>query len=102
MFWKVWIPAGIHEFFPKHHKDGTSLLSPSGFDAGIEHLRSVWKAGLPVECDVLYGVAITRDFRLGQLDTHSMPRWHLRTCSLVNVTTLALCTLLELVGAHLL
>ena len=60
MFWKVWIPAGIREFFPKHHKDGTSLLSPSGFDAGIEHLRSVWKAGLPTECDVLYGVAITR------------------------------------------
>jgi predicted acylesterase/phospholipase RssA len=60
MFWKVWIPAGIREFFPKHHKDGTSLLSPSGFDAGIEHLRSVWNAGLPADCDVLYGVAITR------------------------------------------
>ena len=60
MFWKVWIPAGIREFFPNHHEDGTSLLSPSGFDAGIEYLRSVWKAGLPTDCDVLYGVAITR------------------------------------------
>lgn len=60
MFWNVWIPAGIREFFPKDHEDGTSLLSPSGFDAGIEHLRSVWSAGLPTDCDVLYGVAITR------------------------------------------
>ena len=60
MFWNVWIPSGIREFFPKHHKDGTSLLSPSGFDPGIEYLRGIWDAGLPTDCDVLFGVAITR------------------------------------------
>lgn len=60
MFWKVWIPSGIREFFRSDQKGGTSLLTPKGFDAGIAHLKEAWEAGLPKDCDLLLGIAITR------------------------------------------
>lgn len=60
LYWHAWIPTGLNELYRPDDPEPTALLSRHGFDSAIARVERTFNAGLPVGCDVLLGIAITR------------------------------------------
>lgn len=59
LFWKMWIPNGLDQLEAKDPKE-LSLLSRKSSEALFPELRERWKEGFREECDLHYGVAVSR------------------------------------------
>lgn len=59
LFWKMWIPNGIDQLEAKD-KNELSLLSRKSSENLFPELRERWMEGFREECDLHYGVAVSR------------------------------------------
>lgn len=59
LFWKMWIPNGIDQLESKD-KNEISLLSRKSSENLFPELRERWMEGFKEECDLHFGVAVSR------------------------------------------
>ena len=60
LFWKAWIPLGLEQLTQPGKANPTAAFSRSAFDAPLGLIAAAWKAGLRADCDVVFGVSVTR------------------------------------------
>jgi hypothetical protein len=60
LFWKTWIPLGLDQLTPPGNTPPTAAFSRSAFETPLARIADAWKAGLRADCDVVFGVAVTR------------------------------------------
>jgi hypothetical protein len=60
LYWHAWTPTGLKETFVPAETTATGVFTASAFSPMIAELREIWDGGLPTECDLLLGFAITR------------------------------------------
>ncbi|MEM9194661.1 MAG: patatin-like phospholipase family protein, partial [Myxococcota bacterium] len=59
-YFKAWTTVRLFDLHEPGHDRPTGALSRRGFSETLELIRGIWNAGLPRECDVLFGAAVTR------------------------------------------
>jgi len=59
LFWKMWIPNGIDQLEARDPKE-ISLLSRKSSEGLFPELRERWMEGFKEECDLHFGVAVSR------------------------------------------
>lgn len=59
LFWRMWIPNGLDELEAKDPKE-LSLLSRKSSEKLFPELRERWNEGFREDCDLHYGVAVSR------------------------------------------
>ncbi len=60
LFWKAWIPLGLEKLAEPGKGSPTAAFSRSAFDAPLDLIGKAWAAGLRADCDVVFGVSVTR------------------------------------------
>jgi predicted acylesterase/phospholipase RssA len=60
LFWKAWIPLGLAQLTQSRETDPTATFSRASFEAPVDMIRAAWAEGLASECDVVYGLSVTR------------------------------------------
>ena len=59
LFWRFWIPNGLKEL-QSHNDKEISLLSRASSEAMFKVMRKRWREGFRPECDLHFGVAVSR------------------------------------------
>jgi hypothetical protein len=60
LFWKAWIPLGLAQLTQSGKTEPTAAFSRASFEEPVEMIRTAWAQGLTTECDVVYGLSVTR------------------------------------------
>ena len=60
IFFKAWIPLGLEDLTRPGETPPTAAFSRAAFEAPLELIRSAFMAGLSKDCDVVYGLSVTR------------------------------------------
>lgn len=60
LFWNSWLPLGFEKLTAKEGTGPTAAFSRAAFQAPLDLIQAAWKAGLRADCDVVYGLSVTR------------------------------------------
>jgi hypothetical protein len=60
LFWKAWIPLGLAGLTKSGETAPTAAFTRSAFDPALALVRDAWVAGLRADCDVVFGLSVTR------------------------------------------
>ncbi len=60
LFWTGWIPLGFEQLTAKDGTGPTAAFSRAAFQAPLDQIQAAWQAGLRADCDVVYGLSVTR------------------------------------------
>ena len=60
VFWKAWIPLGLSGLAGSGKASPTAAFSRAAFEAPLALIREAWAAGLRSDCDVVFGLSVTR------------------------------------------
>ncbi len=60
LFWTGWIPLGFEKLTAKEGTGPTAAFSRAAFQAPLDQIQASWRAGLRADCDVVYGLSVTR------------------------------------------
>jgi predicted acylesterase/phospholipase RssA len=58
--WQVWGDVGFHQLFDKSRASSAGLFTRDALDRSFERVRALLKEGLPLGCDLVLGVVVTR------------------------------------------
>ena len=60
LFWKAWIPLGLDDLTQPGKEVPTAAFSRAAFEKPLDLISRAWAAGLRADCDVVFGVSVTR------------------------------------------
>ncbi|MFW7379717.1 MAG: patatin-like phospholipase family protein [Oligoflexus sp.] len=58
--WKVWIPVGLNKLSEIADVTPISIFSRNALQNSINHMADFWSNGLSSDCDIAFGVSVTR------------------------------------------
>jgi predicted acylesterase/phospholipase RssA len=60
LFYKTWIPVGLHQLFSPENVSQRALFSQDPLREKLDAIGKAWQAGLPTSCDATLGLSTTR------------------------------------------
>jgi len=60
LYYRAWTTVGLSKLFVPDKTTATGVFTIQAYDPILAALKGIWDAGLPTDCDLLLGVAVTR------------------------------------------